>query len=81
MKSNDSTDYTMATDVNPLKYVENQGKYMEIYLILKLSGQMDRILVKVTQNKIKEARFRIFFIYFYEVIYTSSLPIVDEFLR
>ena len=32
MKSNDSTDYTMATDVNPLKYVEKQGKYMGIYL-------------------------------------------------
>ena len=34
MKSNDSTDYTMATDVNPLKYVEKQWKYMGIYLIL-----------------------------------------------
>ena len=32
MKSNDSTHYTMATDVNPLKYVEKQGKYMGIYL-------------------------------------------------
>ena len=53
MKSNNSTDYTMATDVNPLKYVEKQGKYMEIYLFLKLSGQTYCLLVRVTQNKIK----------------------------
>ena len=43
MKSNDSTDYNMATDVNPLKYVEKQGKDMRIYLILNVSGQTDSL--------------------------------------
>ena len=51
MKSNDSTDYTMATDLNPLKYVEKQGKYMEIYLILNVSGQTDHLLAGVHQIK------------------------------
>ena len=39
MKSNDSSDYTVATDVNPLKYVEKQVKHMGIYLILNVSGK------------------------------------------
>ena len=51
MKSNDSTDYTMATDVNPLKYVEKQGKYQGIYLILSVSGQTDRLIARVHQIK------------------------------
>ena len=49
MKRNDSTEYTMATHVNPLKYVEKQGKYMGIYLILNVSGQTDRLLARVHQ--------------------------------
>ena len=53
-ENNDSTDDTMATDINPLKYIENQGKYMGIYLILNVSGQTDRllgyILIKFSEN-------------------------------
>ena len=37
--------YNMATDVNPLKYVEKRGKYMGIYLSLNVSGQTDRQVV------------------------------------
>ena len=48
MKSNDSTGYNMATDVNPLKYVEKQRKYVRIYLIWNVSGQTDRLLARVT---------------------------------
>ena len=51
MKSNDSTDYTMAADINLLKYVEKQGKYMGIYLILNVSGQTYRLLARVHQIK------------------------------
>ena len=53
MKINDSTDYTMATDLNPLKYVEKQGKYMGIYLILNVSGQTDHHFAGVYQIKDK----------------------------
>ena len=48
MKSNDSTVYNMATDINPLKYVKKRGKYIGIYLILNVSGQTDRLLARVT---------------------------------
>ena len=41
----------MAAEVNPLKYVEKQGKYMEIYLILNVSGQTDRLLARAHQIK------------------------------
>ena len=51
MKSNDSTDYTMATDLNPLKCVEKQGKYMGVYVILNVSGQTDHLLAGVHQIK------------------------------
>ena len=47
MKSNDSNDYNISTDINPLKYVEKQGKYMEMYLILNVSGKTDHLLVRV----------------------------------
>ena len=53
MKSNDSTVYNMATDVNPLKYVEKQGKYVELYLLLNVSVQMDHLLTRVTGSKVK----------------------------
>ena len=56
MKSNDSIDYTMAADVNPLKYVEKQGKYMGIYLILNVSGQTDRLLARAHQTKLEIGR-------------------------
>ena len=53
MKSSDSTVYNMATDVNPLKYFEKQGKYVGIYLISNVSGQMDRLLARVTGPRVK----------------------------
>ena len=53
MKSNDSTVYNMATDVNPLICVEKQGKYIGIYLILNVSGQTDRLLARVTGRQVK----------------------------
>ena len=43
----------MATDVNPLKYVEKQGKYVAIYLIWNVSGQTDRLLDRVTGPRVK----------------------------
>ena len=43
----------MATDVNPLKYVEKRGKYMGIYLILNVSGQTDRLLARDTGLRVK----------------------------
>ena len=49
------------------------------YLILNVSGQTDHLLVGVHQ--INSTHFCVFFIYFYEVICTLSLPIVDKFLR
>ena len=55
MKSNDSTVYNVATDVNPLKYVKKQGKYMGIYLILSVSGQTDCLLAKVTGPRMTSA--------------------------
>ena len=41
----------MAADINPLKYVEKQGKYMRVYLILNVSGQTDRLLARGDQIK------------------------------
>ena len=32
-------------------------------------------------HQIKKAHFHVFFIYFYEEMFTSSLPIIEEFLR
>ena len=51
---------------------------MGIYLILIVSGQKNHLHAGVHQ--IKETHWRIFFIYFYEVICTLSLPILDKFL-
>ena len=53
MKSNDSTAYNMATDVNPLNYVKKQGKYVGIYLIWNVSGQTDHLLARATGPRVK----------------------------
>ena len=44
-------DYTMAANVNPLKYVEKQEKYMGIFLILNVSGQTDCLLTRAYKIK------------------------------
>ena len=43
----------MATNVNPLKYVEKQEKFVGIYLISNVSGQTDRLLARVTGPRVK----------------------------